>query len=230
MSETAETETPQTSIEAEEHKESSYEIPTTSSNSSKMQTPSEEPTRSPRRTLKSKSIRFVLPWGRGGGGSSFFLEHTELTVGDAIAPKVIASSGQYEQDGPENLLDDQFDTRWNAGHLSGWDDANWVVFDFEQSVRVTEFALRSCGDNKHDPKVFHLQTSDSPSNASSWKTVATFEARTGITAWQAFTLSGVSRYWRLNIETRATRFQTYMTGVRFRTSLGELFMDPPIRT
>jgi len=135
---------------------------------------------------------------------------------ERIIPSVIDESSFYENAQAVNVLNDDVNKVWNGGHVSGWDVDNWCVFDFKQPVRITEFALRSCGDVLHDPKVVHLDTSDSPSGP--WRTVSAFQAKEGVTAWQLFPCSGVSRYWRLNIVQRHSRYQAYVSGVRFRTS------------
>ena len=49
-----------------------------------------------------------------------------------IGPTVIDSSGHYEDEVANRVLDNDPDTIWNAGHISGWDEPNWIVFDFEQ--------------------------------------------------------------------------------------------------
>eukprot|EP01084_Bolivina_argentea_P131731 232485_1 len=133
-----------------------------------------------------------------------------------IEPIITAESSFYENQRASNLLNDDINSIWNCGHLSGWDVENWCIFDFKQPVRITEIALRNCGDVTHDAKLFQLDTSDNPSGP--WRTIGSFQAKEGIAAWQLFSCSGVSRYWRLNIILRHTRYQAYLSGIRFRTS------------
>eukprot|EP00486_Rosalina_sp_Unknown_P011604 CAMPEP_0201593132 /NCGR_PEP_ID=MMETSP0190_2-20130828/190838_1 /ASSEMBLY_ACC=CAM_ASM_000263 /TAXON_ID=37353 /ORGANISM="Rosalina sp." /LENGTH=1028 /DNA_ID=CAMNT_0048052225 /DNA_START=108 /DNA_END=3194 /DNA_ORIENTATION=- len=135
---------------------------------------------------------------------------------ERIIPDVISESSFYENETASNLLNDRVDKIWNGGHLSGWDVPNWCVFDFKQPVRITEIAFRNCGDVTHDAKLINLDTSDNPSGP--WRTISTFQTKEGITAWQLFSCSGVSRYWRLDVIERYTRYQVYLSGIRFKTS------------
>ena len=91
---------------------------------------------------------------------------------DSIVPTVYAESTYYETERASNLLKDDM-TIWNAGHLDGWDVDNWCCFDFEEPIRITEIALRSCGDVIHDAKAFNLDISDYPNGP--WRTIATYQ-------------------------------------------------------
>ena len=92
---------------------------------------------------------------------------------ERIVPTVIAESSFYENETASNLLNDNIEKLWNGGHLSGWDVDNWCIFDFKQSVRITEIAIRNCGDVTHDAKLINLDTSDNPSGP--WRTISTFQ-------------------------------------------------------
>lgn len=132
-----------------------------------------------------------------------------------LIPKIVGKNDEYEDQTVLNLFKDD-DSRWNAGHLSGWDVSNFIIFDFEKKIRVTEISLRNCGDLIHDVKRFELQTSDKIRGP--WRTIFEHNVKGGITSWQNFILSGVSRYWKLNIPERYSRHQTYLLGLRFNVS------------
>lgn len=177
-----------------------------------------------------------LSTGSTGGYSLTNLMDDEKDV-HIRDPQIVKWSSHHEDQSPNTLFDESVETRWNAGHLSGWDGPNWVVFDFGEDIRLQVFAIRCCGDGVHDGTFFnrcfpvlvqpthttvkelHLQTAEDP-ESTRWKTVATFQGQSGITSWQTFYLSGVSRYWRMFITERFSRYQAYMTGIKFIGSDG----------
>jgi len=136
---------------------------------------------------------------------------------EVIVPTVVKASAEWEENTASNVIDNDFSTRWNAGHLSGWDVPNYIVFDFGQKVRINRFQFRGPGDRIHDVKEFLLQVSDTPDGG--WSTVAADFGKNGCAATQSFMVSGVSQYWRWFIKSRYTRYQAYVYDVGFDTSL-----------
>jgi len=57
-------------------------------------------------------------------------------------PIIVSCSNEWEENKAMKVLDGLFDTYWNAGHLSGWDVPNWIIFDFGQKIRLSEFSFR----------------------------------------------------------------------------------------
>jgi len=133
-----------------------------------------------------------------------------------VKVSVISSSDHWGDEVATNVLSNS-GSRWNAGHLSGWDTDNWIVFDFSKRVRVYRFGLRCTGDTTHDTKDFDIQTSESPKGP--WKTVSSYTANPGTTQRQTFNIpTFVGRYFRLLIKSRYTRYQAYLHQVFFHIS------------
>lgn len=131
-------------------------------------------------------------------------------------PIVIDRSDEWEENRAENVLNEKTDAFWNAGHLSGWDVPNWIVFDFGQKIRLMQFIFKGPGDLKHDIKNFLIETSrDGKSN---WKTIASMKGKPNCSSNQNFPMNRVGRYFRFFIETRYSRFQAYVYSCGFKVS------------
>jgi len=131
-------------------------------------------------------------------------------------PIVLSCSNEWEENKAVKVLDGLFDTYWDAGHLSGWDVPNWIIFDFGQEVRLSEFSFRSSGDCLHDVNDFSLETSNAGNKP--WKIVESMKGKKSYSNDQSFIINSVSRYFRFFIKTRYSRFQAYIHSCRFKIS------------
>ena len=60
-------------------------------------------------------------------------------------PEIVACSDAEEEAPPQNVFENDTNLFWNAGSDRGWNCANWLVFDFEETAKVVKFEFKGTG-------------------------------------------------------------------------------------
>ena len=128
---------------------------------------------------------------------------------------MVGQNAYYSEHKAENTI--KVDGGWNAGHVSGWNVANWCIFDFKIPTEIISFGLKHLGDRTHDIKQFNIQTTDYINDNINdddfdWNDNETFTAKAYIKEWQIFNFVKPikSRYFRVYIINRYSQFQAYV--------------------
>ena len=116
-------------------------------------------------------------------------------------------------------------SRWNAGHESGWNVPNWIVFRFNVRMHFNRFLFWCSGDTTHDVKNWHLEVAETGTGP--WVEVAAGVGAVTRDQQEAAFAAVTSKFWRWYIDDRYSIYQAVVWEVDFGFTAPPATDSPP---